>query len=67
MSSEFTKEELAKMAASEGIELSDDDLADVAGGKIDPAVWATMSIEERRAAQRDSLMQKRRGLPCALD
>ena len=55
---EYTMEELLKLAAEQGVELSDDMLDDIAGGAYDPEVWKNMTTEERRAAQQRSLMAK---------
>ncbi len=61
-------EELTKLAAEKGIELPDD-LADlVAGGEYTYEEWEQMSEEERKAAQKRSLIAKLiTHTPCELD
>ncbi|MBR0413072.1 MAG: hypothetical protein IJI47_05860 [Eubacterium sp.] len=59
-------DEMKKIAAEKGIEITDDMLAEIAGGKIDPAIWNNMTPEERKAAQIQSMLNIAQGKPCDL-
>ncbi len=59
-------DEMKKVADEKGIELTDDMLEAIAGGKIDPAIWEKMTEEERKAAQIQSMLNIAQGKPCDL-
>lgn len=50
--------ELVKLAAENGVELPDDIAETVAGGEYSVEEWNNMSEEERKAAQKRSLIAK---------
>ena len=61
-------QELQKLAAEKGVELPDDILDEVAGGAYTQEEWNNMSEEERKAAQKRSLLAKLvLKKPCELD
>ncbi|MBR1531631.1 MAG: hypothetical protein IJ872_02850 [Eubacterium sp.] len=60
-------EELKKLAEEKGIELTDDMLEDIAGGRYSLEEWDAMSDDERIAAQMRSIMARAQGQPCELD
>ena len=43
------------MAEADGVELTEDDLELIAGGKYTYEEWYAMTVEERKAAQRNSI------------
>ena len=60
--------EIQKLAAEKGVELPDELIDSVAGGAYTAEEWAAMSVEERQAAQRRSLMAKLMlNMPCEMD
>ena len=59
-------DELKKVAAEEGVELTEDMLAEIAGGAIPADEWNKMTPEEKKAAQIQSLLMLSKKLPCAL-
>lgn len=60
--------ELVKLAAENGVELPDDIAETVAGGEYTDEEWNNMSAEERKAAQRRSLVARLITFtPCELD
>lgn len=63
----LTLEELKKEAAAAGIELTEDMLDEVAGGRYTYDEWKAMSTEEREAAHLRSIMARATGQPCELD
>lgn len=60
-------EEIKKIAAEEGIELTEEMLEAIAGGKYSLEEWDKMTDDERVAAQIDSIMKRLNKLPCDLD
>lgn len=60
-------EEIKKIAAEDGVELTEEMLEAIAGGRYTYEEWKAMSTEERQAAQLDSVMKRAQQLPCALD
>ncbi|MBQ7203252.1 MAG: hypothetical protein IJS03_04445 [Eubacterium sp.] len=60
-------DEIKKYAAEEGIELTDDMLEAIAGGRYSYEEWKNMTTEERQAAQLASIMARMNNQPCALD
>ena len=60
--------ELTKLAADQGLELPDEVIDAVAGGVYSQEEWASMSTEERMAAQKRSVIYKFvLHQPCELD
>ena len=60
--------EIQKLAAENGVELTDEMLDAVAGGAYSTEEWNSMNSEERKAAQQRSLMAKFfLKIPCEMD
>ena len=69
MSELSKKEYLAKLeaeVAADALELSDDVLDDVAGGRISEEDWYKLSPEERQKLALRSVLLKRQGYPCPI-
>ena len=60
-------DDVKKLAAEEGVELTEEMLAEIAGGAYSKEDWDSMTPEERKAAQTRSILAKIRNLPCELD
>lgn len=60
-------DEMKKYAEENGIELTEEMLDAIAGGRYSYEEWKNMTKEEREAAQLASIMARAQGQPCALD
>lgn len=60
-------EEMMKYASENGIELTDEMVEAIAGGRYSYEEWKNMTTEERQAAQLASIMARLNNAPCALD
>ena len=60
-------EEIKKVAEENGIELTEDMLEAIAGGRYTEEEWEKMTDDERIAAQLRSIMARINNLPCELD
>ena len=60
-------DEIKKYADENGVELTEDMLDAIAGGRYSYEEWKAMTKEEREAAQLASIMARAQGQPCALD
>ena len=60
-------DEIKKVAEENGIELTEEMLDAVAGGRYTYEEWDAMTDDERIAAQMASIMARAQGQPCALD
>ena len=60
-------DEMKKFADENGIELTDEMLDAIAGGRYSYEEWKNMTTEERQAAQLASIMARINHAPCALD
>ena len=57
-------EDIKKMASENGVEITDEILADVAGGYYSTEEWLKMSAAERQKAKDDSIELKKQGVYC---
>ncbi|MBR2732339.1 MAG: hypothetical protein IKD72_10200 [Clostridia bacterium] len=60
-------EDIKKVAADNGIELTEEFLDAIAGGRYSLEEWDKMTDEERQAAQLRSMMARMSNSPCELD
>lgn len=60
-------DEMKAYASENGIELTEDMLDAIAGGRYSYEEWKAMTTEERQAAQLASIMARAQNQPCALD
>lgn len=60
-------DEMKKFADENGIELTEDMLDAIAGGRYTYEEWKNMTTDERKAAQLASIMARINNAPCALD
>lgn len=60
-------DEMKKFADENGVELTDDMLEAIAGGRYSYEEWKNMTPDERIAAQLASIMARVNNAPCALD
>lgn len=60
-------EEIKKIAAEDGVELTEEMLEAIAGGKYTYEEWKAMTDEERIAAFAESTANRAIGQPCKLD
>ena len=60
-------DEKKKFADENGIELTEDMLDAIAGGRYTYEEWKNMTTDERKAAQLASIMARINNAPCALD
>ncbi|MBQ6381627.1 MAG: hypothetical protein IJJ41_08545 [Clostridia bacterium] len=60
-------DEMKKVAEENGVELTEDMLDAIAGGRYSYEEWEKMTDDERIAAQLASVMARAQNQPCALD
>ncbi len=60
-------DEMKAYANENGIELTEEMLDAIAGGRYSYEEWKAMTTEERQAAQLASIMARAQSKPCALD
>lgn len=60
-------DEMKNVANENGVELTEDMLDAIAGGRYTYEEWKAMTDDERAAAQLASIMARAQNQPCALD